>query len=99
MACRQVGVRGAMVHETSSVLAQLWPVGCIPTDLLPSLMAAQCSACTSIASFRHGYRPHVWGPTRGYYVDIAPSGQNELYQPQPAKSFHFRSDLLNASAR
>ena len=41
-----------MVHETSSVLARLWPSGCTAGDLLPSLLAAQCSSCTSIASFR-----------------------------------------------
>ncbi len=61
MGCRQVGVRAAMVHETSSVLARLWPSGCTAGDLLPSLLAAQCSACTSIASFRypvHSPSPH-----------------------------------------
>ena len=45
-------MRGALVHEHSSVLARLWPRGCVPADLLPSLLAAQCGACTAVAALR-----------------------------------------------
>lgn len=45
-------MRGALVHEHSSVLARLWPRGCAPADLLPSLLAAQCGACAAVAALR-----------------------------------------------
>lgn len=52
MGGRGVGVRGALVHEHSSVLARLWPQGCAPADLLPSLLVAQCGACAAVAALR-----------------------------------------------
>lgn len=41
-----------LVHAGSNVLARMRPYGCNPIDLLPSLMAGQCSHCSSIAAFR-----------------------------------------------
>lgn len=50
---REVGVSAAAVHEASSVLARLWFIGCMAVDLLPSLLTAQCSACSAVAAFRY----------------------------------------------
>lgn len=52
MTCREVGLQGVLVHEHSMVLARLWPSGCQPTDLLPSLLAVQCAACSALAALR-----------------------------------------------
>ena len=41
-----------LVHAHSNVLASLRATGCSPLDLLPSLMAAQCSNCSAAASLR-----------------------------------------------
>ena len=41
-----------LVHAHSNVLASLRSLGCSPLDLLPSLMAAQCSNCSAAASLR-----------------------------------------------
>ena len=40
------------VHAHSNVLASLRAQGCSPQDVLPSLMAAQCSNCSAAASLR-----------------------------------------------
>lgn len=45
-------MQGSLVHEHSVVLARLWPSGCTPADLLPSLLAAQCGACSAVAAIR-----------------------------------------------
>ncbi|DBB01761.1 hypothetical protein WJX77_006408 [Trebouxia sp. C0004] len=42
-----------LVHAHSNVLATLCSLGCSPLDLLPSLMAAQCSNCSAAASLRN----------------------------------------------
>ncbi|KAA6418012.1 MAG: hypothetical protein FRX49_12012 [Trebouxia sp. A1-2] len=42
-----------LVHAHSNVLASLRSLGCSPLDLLPSLMAAQCSNCSAAASLRN----------------------------------------------
>lgn len=42
-----------LVHDHSNVLASLRAHGCSPLDLLPSLMAAQCSNCSAAASLRY----------------------------------------------
>ncbi|KAL3135703.1 hypothetical protein ABBQ38_006174 [Trebouxia sp. C0009 RCD-2024] len=42
-----------LVHAHSNVLASIRAQGCAPLDLLPSLMAAQCSNCTAAASLRN----------------------------------------------
>lgn len=41
-----------LVHAHSNVLASIRSQGCSPLDLLPSLMAAQCSNCSAAASLR-----------------------------------------------
>ena len=48
-----VGMRPLLVHAHSSCLARIRTEGCAPRDLLPSMYAAQCGSCSSIASFRH----------------------------------------------
>lgn len=48
----EVGVSAGAVHETSSILARLCLKGCMAADLLPSLLTAQCSACSAVAAFR-----------------------------------------------
>ena len=89
---RQVGVRAAFVHEASSVLAKLWPTGCVPADLLPSLLAAQCGACTTIASFRRAHdsialvlRTNLW--------TVAPVLLVLVIRTKPAKPIARYSDL------
>lgn len=42
-----------LVHAHSNVLASLRAQGCSPLDVLPSLMAAQCSNCSAAASLRN----------------------------------------------
>lgn len=46
------GLQPRLVHAHSNVLASIRAQGCAPLDLLPSLMAAQCSNCTAAASLR-----------------------------------------------
>ncbi|KAL4442998.1 hypothetical protein ABPG77_008489 [Micractinium sp. CCAP 211/92] len=41
-----------LVHERSNVLAHLRADGCAPLDMLPSMLAGQCSQCASSAAFR-----------------------------------------------
>lgn len=52
-----------LVHAHSNVLASIRSQGCSPLDLLPSLMAAQCSNCSSAASLRCSVGPHTCTPT------------------------------------
>ncbi|KAI3436695.1 hypothetical protein D9Q98_006110 [Chlorella vulgaris] len=47
-----VEVAPKLVHERSNVMAHLRAEGCLPADLLPSMLAAQCSHCSSSAAFR-----------------------------------------------
>lgn len=41
-----------IAHGNSEVLAVLRAEGCTPTDLLPSILAAQCTGCDNLAAFR-----------------------------------------------
>eukprot|EP00798_Chlamydomonas_sp_ICE-L_P031137 gene31137-6276_t len=41
-------VRPRFVHESSNVLCTMRPAACIPLDLLPSMLAAQCGECSSV---------------------------------------------------
>ena len=42
-----------LIHEASNILAIIESEDCTPSDLLPSLMAGQCSKCNSSISFRN----------------------------------------------
>jgi len=48
----EVTVAPRIVHDCSNVLAVLRPDGCVPQDMLPSMLAAQCSSCSNMAAFR-----------------------------------------------
>jgi hypothetical protein len=48
----EVTVAPRIVHDGSNILAVLKSVCCAPTDMLPSMLAAQCSSCSSMAAFR-----------------------------------------------
>lgn len=48
----EVTVAPRIVHDGSNVLAVLRPDGCVPRDMLPSMLAAQCSSCSNMAAFR-----------------------------------------------
>ncbi|GAB4820690.1 hypothetical protein N2152v2_007736 [Parachlorella kessleri] len=41
-----------LVHERSNVLAVVRAEGCVPRDLLPSMLAGQCARCAAAAAFR-----------------------------------------------
>jgi CHY zinc finger len=48
----EVTVAPRIVHDGSNILAVVRPTGCVPRDMLPSMLAAQCSSCSSMAAFR-----------------------------------------------
>jgi hypothetical protein len=47
-----VEVAPKLVHDFNSVLAHVRAEGCTPLDLLPSMLAGQCSHCAASAAFR-----------------------------------------------
>jgi hypothetical protein len=50
-------MRPLLVHAYNNALAHFKPESCRLLDLLPSLYAAQCGSCTTIASFRFSHPP------------------------------------------
>lgn len=48
----QVELAPKLVHDRSNTLAHLRAEGCLPMDVLPSMLAGQCSQCSSSAAFR-----------------------------------------------
>lgn len=48
----EVTVSPRIVHDCSNILAVVRPDGCTPIDMLPSMLAAQCSSCSNMAAFR-----------------------------------------------
>ena len=47
-----VEMQPLLVHAHNSAMANIRAEGCTPLDLLPSLCAAQCGRCSSVASLR-----------------------------------------------
>ena len=62
-----------LVHAHSNVLASIRSQGCSPLDLLPSLMAAQCSNCSSAASLRCSAGPHTHAHPHCFLCTSSPS--------------------------
>jgi hypothetical protein len=48
----EVTLAPRIVHDGSNILAVLRPNGCVPMDMLPSILEAQCSSCSNMAAFR-----------------------------------------------
>lgn len=61
----EVLLRPRFVHDSNNTLGVIKPVGCVPRDLLPSIYAAQCGGCSTLASLRDVQASrHVWGTGR-----------------------------------
>jgi len=90
-----------LVHAHNAAVAHLRPQACRLLDLLPSLYAAQCGSCATIASFRY-YPPVECKPV--FSFDSCCSGvlQSDLRAPSswcvpvgslPVRSFCHRGFL------